>query len=114
MKKCQNPECQKEIPENKAYCNEECLRRAIKLRRQKRAPPFHANYENQLLKESEGLKVELQMSRGPPVRGILVDYDAEYQKVTVKEDLSNQTKLTIVKLSYVSALSVYESKETKP
>jgi len=26
MNKCKNPECQKEIPENKKFCNEECLR----------------------------------------------------------------------------------------
>jgi hypothetical protein len=27
MKKCQNPECRKELPEGKTYCDENCLRR---------------------------------------------------------------------------------------
>jgi predicted nucleic acid-binding Zn ribbon protein len=32
MNKCKNPECQKEIPENKKFCNEECLRRFRELK----------------------------------------------------------------------------------
>jgi hypothetical protein len=34
MNKCNNPECQKEIPENKKYCNEECLRRYQELKKE--------------------------------------------------------------------------------
>lgn len=33
MKKCQNPECWKEIPEDKKYCNQECLKKALELKR---------------------------------------------------------------------------------
>lgn len=33
MPNCRNPECGKEIPEGKAYCNEECLRRSLELKR---------------------------------------------------------------------------------
>jgi hypothetical protein len=33
MNKCQNPECGKELPEGKKYCNQECLKRAIELRK---------------------------------------------------------------------------------
>lgn len=31
---CQNPECAKELPEGQNYCNEECLKKAIELRKQ--------------------------------------------------------------------------------
>jgi len=33
MNKCRNPECQKEIPENKKYCNEECLKKHIEIKK---------------------------------------------------------------------------------
>ena len=31
--KCINPDCQKELPENKHYCNEECLRKSIDIKK---------------------------------------------------------------------------------
>ena len=34
MKKCRNPECGKEIPEGLNYCNQECLRRHIELKKE--------------------------------------------------------------------------------
>jgi hypothetical protein len=33
MAKCLNPECGKELPEGKNYCGEECLKKAVALRR---------------------------------------------------------------------------------
>ena len=66
------------------------------------------DYQNQILRNGKGSRIELQMSRGPPVRGTLVDYDPEFQKLAVMEDVgNNQRKLTFVKLNYVSAFSVY-------
>jgi len=32
---CKNPECKKEIPEGSNYCNKECLRRHIELKKSK-------------------------------------------------------------------------------
>lgn len=53
-----------------------------------------------------------QMSRGPPVRGVMRSYDPEYEKVIVSAQVrNNQTKTTMVKLSYVSSWSVYEKDE---
>lgn len=34
MNECLNPECQKEIPENKKYCDEECLRKHLEIKKQ--------------------------------------------------------------------------------
>ena len=36
MPNCQNPECQKEIPENRKYCNENCLKRYFELKKEQR------------------------------------------------------------------------------
>jgi hypothetical protein len=42
MVKCQNPDCQKEIAEDKKYCNEYCLRKHLELRK-KSQQIVHAN-----------------------------------------------------------------------
>jgi hypothetical protein len=36
MKHCQNPECNKEIPDNMNYCGEPCVRKHIELKKQAR------------------------------------------------------------------------------
>jgi hypothetical protein len=36
MPKCQNPECGKETPEGKDYCDENCLRKGLELKRKER------------------------------------------------------------------------------
>lgn len=38
MNTCQLPECGKEIPEGKHYCNEECLRRHQEIKKEQRSP----------------------------------------------------------------------------
>ena len=42
MPVCQNPECKKELPEGKNYCNEDCVRQASE-RRQKSVEGFKAD-----------------------------------------------------------------------
>ena len=34
MNKCRNPECNKEIPDNLNYCNEQCLRRHLEIKKE--------------------------------------------------------------------------------
>ena len=34
--KCQNPECSKEVPEGKKYCNQNCLDRHLKIKREEK------------------------------------------------------------------------------
>lgn len=34
MNRCKNPECQKEIEENRIYCNEQCLKRFLELKKE--------------------------------------------------------------------------------
>lgn len=105
--------CGKPIPKNLNFCSKECEEKQkqldIKKGKQGNYPvsPIY-NYENQMLRNGKGLRIELQMSRGPPIRGTLMDYDPEFQKLAVMEDVgNNQKKLTFVKLNYVSALSLY-------
>lgn len=33
MSKCKNPECKRELPEGKIYCDEDCLRRHLELKK---------------------------------------------------------------------------------
>jgi hypothetical protein len=40
MPTCQNPECGKEIPENRKFCNEACHRRYFELKSEKRPSTF--------------------------------------------------------------------------
>jgi hypothetical protein len=105
------PVCGKPIPENKSFCSDECERRQLDLKKGKESnepSSLIRNFEHQKLLTSKGARIELQMSRGPPVRGTLMDYDPEFQKIAIMEDIgNNQKKLTFVKLNYVSALSLY-------
>lgn len=105
--------CAKTTPKGLDFCSQDCMN-TFKSKQKPKGKKFSApnhNYENQMLRNGKGLKVELQMSRGPPVRGILMNYDPEFQKLAVMEDLGNtQKKLTFVKLNYVSALSLYGEK----
>jgi len=112
MHKCKNPECGKEIPDSLEFCSRECtesLKESSKGKpKSKDREVSSQKYEYQMLRNGIGLRIELQMSRGPPVRGVLKDYDPEFQKLAVMEDVgNNQRKLTFVKLNYVSALSLY-------
>jgi hypothetical protein len=52
------------------------------------------------------------MSRGPPVRGILRNFDPQFAKLAVEEDLEDgRTRLTFVRFNYVSALSIIRRRE---
>lgn len=53
MKQCKNPECQKEVPDNMNYCSEECLRKHIEIKNEKkRSKPIHLiNYTQEGIEE---------------------------------------------------------------
>jgi hypothetical protein len=79
-----------------------------------KAEPYRAfQFEEELLKQAIGSKVELQMSRGPPVRGILKAFDLQYAKLAIEEDLGEQSRITIVRLGYVSAFSIFKPNKKK-
>jgi len=68
-------------------------------------------FELNLLKDSIGYEVELSLSRGSSVRGIVTAFDQKYGKVAVITKENKRTKLTIVKLSYVVSFSIYDYKK---
>ena len=49
MHKCGNPECQKEIPENKSYCDASCFNRHLKNAELKRQPWSRLSEEDDIL-----------------------------------------------------------------
>ena len=115
--RCKNPECGKEIPDGLQFCSKDCmteykgqdkdLRKRLRLKHD-----ILTSDEKDILIEGIGKEVEFQMSRGPPVRGVMQNYDPEFQKVIVSTHVrNNQRKTTMVKLSYVSSWSVYEKNE---
>jgi hypothetical protein len=69
MNQCQNPECSKEIPDNLNYCNEQCLRRHIAIKKEakfKEACPESAKILDETEKEvksKEASAKELQKSK---------------------------------------------------
>ena len=115
MPTCRN--CQKEIPSGLDFCSRDCMEeykgQDKDLRKRQRVKhDILTPDEKDILTESIGKDVEFQMSRGPPVRGVMRSYDAEYQKVIVSSQVrNNQTKTTMVKMSYVSSWSVYGKNE---
>ena len=44
MNKCKNPECGKTIPDNLNYCNEDCLRRHIEIKKEAKNKPRTEEY----------------------------------------------------------------------
>ena len=70
-------------------------------------------FEREALENSIGCRVELQMSRGPPIKGILRALDLQYAKVAVEEDLGEFSRIQIVKLGYVATFSVFKPKTSR-
>ena len=64
--------------------------------------------EISLLEKSLGKRVDIQLSRGSNVRGIVTALDQKYGKIAVKVNENSITKTTVVRLSYVVSFSVYE------
>jgi hypothetical protein len=103
MKKCKN--CGKEIRDNMTFCSEKC------------AKTYDRNVghiidsfkiELKLLEKSVSKKVELGMSRGPSIKGRVVDFDNRYGKIIVETVENGVTKNIIVKLGYVVSFAVYD------
>jgi hypothetical protein len=128
MAKCQNPECSKDAPKGKKYCDESCLTRALELKEkaeddkedgkylkktwEETFPILHAekimesfNMEIETLKQNPNCHLELFLTRGPPIKGTFMALDPRYAKIAVQEDGSNK-ELTIVKLGYVACMRI--------
>jgi len=100
MKQCRN--CGKDIPDNLTFCNRECLEEHKKSKETFKLFQF----ELDMLKKGIGSKVELHLSRGSPVRGILRAFDQRYGKVAVETDVNNEKNIVIVKLGYVISFAI--------
>lgn len=64
--------------------------------------------ELNLLEDSVGKEVELGLSRGSNVKGIVTAFDQKYAKIAVKVKENNRTKNVIVRLGYVISFAIYE------
>ena len=100
MRQCKN--CGKEIPDNSTFCSKECAKEF-----KKRKENFAVyRLEQNLLKNSVNKEVELSLSHGANVRGIVRALDEQYAKIAVETEVNGQTEITIVKLGYVVSFKI--------
>ena len=123
MNKCKNPECQKEIEDNKNYCNEECLRKYLEIKKEiKKNPPQLINYDNETINEikdicdvfgfkhSEGL---VTGSHNATILGYLRQHKEDVYKTTVDKLtwLCHMTNRSI-KENYLNGIEAFGIIET--
>lgn len=108
-KECLN--CGKDItdntkmPKSSKFCSRKCTdeyRQGLKQKTE------YFKMELDLLEKSVGKRVELGLSRGSTVRGIVTAFDERYAKIAVKVIENNQTKTVIVRLGYIISFAVYD------
>jgi len=100
MKICKN--CGKEIPDNLAFCSKECKEEY----KEKKDNFAVYRLEQVLLTNSVNKEVELSLSHGANVRGIVTAFDEQYGKIAVETEVNGQTEITIVKLGYVVSFKI--------
>jgi small nuclear ribonucleoprotein (snRNP)-like protein len=100
MKQCKN--CDKEIPESSTFCSRECAKEF----KEKKENFAVYRLEQNLLKNSVNKEVELSLSHGANVRGIVRALDEQYAKIAVETEVNGQTEITIVKLGYVVSFKI--------
>ena len=102
MRQCKN--CGKEIPDTLTFCSKNCTEDYK--RKSENSELF--KMELDLLENSVGKEVELGLSRGSNVKGIVTHFDQKYAKIAVKVKENNRTKTVIVRLGYVISCAIYE------
>lgn len=63
-----------------------------------------SDMEREAILNNMGAHVECQMSRGPPIRGILKGFDPKYAKLAIEEDGAGG--VTFLRMGYISALRI--------
>jgi hypothetical protein len=71
MKTCKNPECGKEIPENLNYCNEQCLRKHLEIKKEAKTKPQIEEYPRRNGKNTEPTVGILESRREPQWKATL-------------------------------------------
>jgi len=102
MKHCRN--CGKEISDNLAFCSKDCTEEYK--RKGENSESFKT--ELNLLEDSVGKEVELGLSRGSNVKGVVTAFDQKYAKIAVRVKENNRAKTVIVRLGYVISFAIYD------
>lgn len=109
-KECLN--CGKDItdntkmPKSSKFCSRDCTEKYVKELKKDKTEYF--KIELDLLDKSVSKRVELGLSRGATVKGIVTAFDERYAKIAVKVTENNQTKTVIVRLGYIISFAVYD------
>lgn len=102
MKQCRN--CGKEISNNLTFCSGDCKEEY----KRKTEDSELFKMELSLLGDSVGREVELGLSRGSNVKGIVTAFDQKYAKIAVRVRENNRAKTVIVRLGYVISFAIYD------
>lgn len=87
MNKCKNPECQKGIPDNLNYCNEDCLRRHIEIKREaKTKPQIAESHRNRNSKNN----TEPTVNTGTENKSLLQEQALRFMKTYPKDRTARQ------------------------
>jgi len=108
--------CGKTIADSQRFCSETCVREHYKnaktLQETSDRKPENKvevfKIELDLLDKSVSKRVELGLSRGATVRGIVTGFDERYGKIAIAVKENNQTKTVIVRLGYIVSFAVYD------
>jgi hypothetical protein len=85
MNTCKNPECLKEIPENLNYCNEDCLRRHIEIKREAKSKPQIEEYPRR-----NGKNTEPTVNTGTENKSLLQEQALRFMKTYPKDRTPRQ------------------------
>jgi hypothetical protein len=117
MNKCKNPECGKAIADNKNYCNEDCLRRHLEIKKEAKKPLTDEQKEVMTTSHDFNLKLILKAvatnteitlfpRRSHTIRGMPILYDPTTCRIYINTGKTIETVLLseIGHFSFPSAL----------
>ena len=85
MNICKNPDCGKEIPDNLNYCNEDCLRRHIDIKREAKSKPQIEEYPRR-----NGKNTEPTVNTGTENKSLLQEQALRFMKTYPKNRTPRQ------------------------
>jgi len=96
MNTCQNPECNKELPEGKKYCGEECIKRHLEIKREARTKTTKEleKYDG----EQKTVEINIENVLTNPVYQRGAGYRAEKLKAIWKARQKGMTDEQVIKL----------------
>lgn len=114
MHKCKNPECNKEIPDNHKYCSQDCLKRAIEIRKEQKGKTEEISQDKAItevirfLGRDKDIKADYRQDHLSKILNYLHQQQTEELKLTLsKLALFVGIDYTHIKRNYVDGLVAF-------